>query len=117
MGMAGGAALGTPLLNAGKAIAGEPLAQAVAAGAEAPPANPAGLTRWARSAAKKREQTRGVVWTTHEPIDFLLRRGDHDADLQEHYATMLSEENIQRMADAGVKPVRPFFYKIGRETC
>ena len=96
MGMAGGAALGTPLLSAGRAIAGEPMAQAVAAGAAETPANSAGSTRWARSAAKKREQTRGVVWTTHEPIDFLLRRGDHDDDLQEHYATMLSEDNIQR---------------------
>ncbi len=111
MGMAGGAALGTPLLNAGSAIAREPLAQAVAAGAAETPASPAGSTRWARSAAKKREQTHGVVWTTHEPIDFLLRRGDRDDDLQEHYATMLSEENIQRMADAGVKWGRLFFYK------
>ena len=68
-------------------------------------------TRWALSAQRKREQTRGVVWTTHEPIDFLLRRGDHEADIEEHYATMLSPANIQKMADAGVKWGRLFFYK------
>ena len=111
MGAAGGVALGAPLLSAGRSMAGEPLAQAIADGAAETPATPAGLTRWAKSAAKKRELTRGVVWTTHEPIDFLLRRGDHDDNLQEQYATMLSEANIQRMADAGVKWGRLFFYK------
>jgi hypothetical protein len=108
MGIAGGAALGAPWMGAAQVAASEPAAEESAA----PAASSAGeLTRWARSAQKKREQTRGVVWTTHEPIDFLLRRGEHEADIEEHYATMLSPANIQKMADAGVKWGRLFFYK------
>ena len=103
MGAAGGAVLGSPWLGAGEAFAAEPMAQAVSEAMS--------QTRWAVSAQKKREQTRGVVWTTHEPIDFLLRRGYHEADIEEHYATMLSPANIQKMADAGVKWGRLFFYK------
>jgi hypothetical protein len=104
MGAASGAALGVPWTGLGEALAGVPgQAGAVAASG--------GQTRWERSALRKREQTRGVVWTTHEPIDFLLRRGEHEADIEEHYATMLSPGNIQRMADAGVKWGRLFFYK------
>ena len=102
VGLAGGAALGGPWLKAGEA-----LGQALAAGAD----TAAGQTRWERSAQRKREATRGVVWTTHEPIDFLLRRGEHEAEIEEHYATMLSPANIQKMADAGVKWGRLFFYK------
>jgi len=108
MGVTGGAALGAPWLGAAQVAAGGPLSEDNVA----PAANgAAGLTRWARSAQKKREQTKGVVWTTHEPIDFLLRRGEHEADIEEHYVTMLSPANIQRMADAGVKWGRLFFYK------
>jgi hypothetical protein len=98
MGAAGGAAVGSPWMNWAQEVAAAPVQME-------------GMTRWARSAQRKREQTRGVVWTTHEPIDFLLRRGDHEAEIEEHYATMLSPENIQRMADAGVKWGRLFFYK------
>jgi len=110
MGLAGGAALGAPWLSAGEAFAEEPstLTFGMDAGAAAGPAD---QTRWELSAQRKREQTKGVVWTTHEPIDFLLRRGDHPAGLAESYATMLSPANIQRMADAGVKWGRLFFYK------
>jgi len=106
MGLAGGAALGAPWLSAAEPLGQSPEASLV----KSQPAQ-AAPTRWALSAQKKREQTKGVVWTTHEPLNFLLRRGDHEADLQEHYATMLSAENIQRMADAGVKWGRLFFYK------
>jgi hypothetical protein len=110
MGLAGGAALGAGWLEAGKALAGEAPGQALATGVDAT-AGGAGQTRWARSAQRKREQTNGVVWTTHEPINFLLRRGEHEAELEEHYETMLRPENIQKMADAGVKWGRLFFYK------
>ena len=108
MGVAGGAALGSPWLRATEIAASAPAAQESAAPAVR---SPTGLTRWARSAQRKREQTQGVVWTTHEPIDFLLRRGEHEADIEEHYATMLSPANIQKMADAGVAWGRLFFYK------
>jgi hypothetical protein len=106
VGMAGGAALGPDWLG-GKAFAAEVLGQVPERAGVASTSQ----TRWERSAEKKLEQTRGVVWTTHEPIDFLLRRGDHEADLPEHYATMLSPDNIHRMADAGVTWGRLFFYK------
>jgi hypothetical protein len=107
MGAAGGAAFGAPWLSVAQSAAGAAAAQDGAGATTS--AN--GLTRWARIAQQKREQTKGVVWTTHEPIDFLLRRGDHEADIEEHYATMLSPANIQKMADAGVKWGRLFFYK------
>lgn len=68
-------------------------------------------TRWAQRAARKREQTSDVVWLTHEPIEFLLRRGDHDVDAPEHYQRMLSPDNLKRMAAAGVTYGRIFFYK------
>lgn len=103
MGVAGGAVLGSPWTSAAEAWAQE------RAGNVEPAAG--GKTRWELSAQRKREQTKGVVWTTHEPINFLLRRGDHEADLEQHYATMLSPDNLQRMADAGVRWGRLFFYK------
>jgi hypothetical protein len=68
-------------------------------------------TRWAKSARRKREMTRDVVWLTHEPIEFLLRRGDHSDNEAEHYQRMLDPENIKRMAAAGVTYGRIFFYK------
>jgi hypothetical protein len=69
------------------------------------------LTRWQTLAQKKRDLTRGITWLTHEPIEFLFRRGDHNTDEVAHYQRMLEPENIQRMADAGVKWGRVFFYK------
>ena len=68
-------------------------------------------TRWQRSAERKIEITLDVVWTTHEPLEFLLRRGDHYDDEAAHYARMYEPENFKRMADAGVRWGRLFFYK------
>lgn len=68
-------------------------------------------TRWVRSARRKREMTKDVVWLTHEPIEFLLRRGDHSDDEAAHYQRMLDPDNIKRMAAAGVTYGRIFFYK------
>lgn len=107
----GGAAAGSAWPGLGIAFGRTPLASTSSLVALDPPAASVASTRWERSAQKKREQTRGIVWTTHEPIDFLLRRGEHEADIEEHYATMLSPANIQRMADAGVRWGRLFFYK------
>jgi hypothetical protein len=110
-GMAVGAALGKPWNGIGVAFGDEPRAQESGSAAIDGAVRSEGQTRWTISAQKKREQTKGVVWTTHEPIDFLLRRGEHEADIEAHYTTMLSPDNIQRMADAGVKWGRLFFYK------
>lgn len=71
----------------------------------------AGETRWIQSARRKREMTENVTWLTHEPIEFLLRRGDHSDDLTAHYQRMLEPDNIKQMAAAGVTYGRIFFYK------
>ncbi len=68
-------------------------------------------TRWERSALEKKQLAREVVWTTHEPPEFLQRRGDHFDDEAAHYAQMYTAENLQRMADAGVRWGRLYFYK------
>jgi len=68
-------------------------------------------TRWERSAAQKNEQTRGITWLTHEPLDFLFRRGDHFDDESARYQRMIEPENLKRMAAAGVRFGRIYFYK------
>src|ERR1700679_2985638 len=71
----------------------------------------AGQTRWAVRAQQKRELAKDITWLTHEPIEFLLRRGDHSDREEEHYRRMLDPENIRRMAKAGVEYGRIFFYE------
>ena len=73
--------------------------------------SPTTLTRWERSANENRQLTENITWLTHEPLDFLLRRGDHFDDEAERYARMGNPENIQRMADAGVRYAMIYFYK------
>ncbi|HEX4343338.1 MAG TPA: beta-galactosidase, partial [Verrucomicrobiae bacterium] len=68
-------------------------------------------TRWQRSAEEKKRIAKDVVWTTHEPLEFLLRRGDHFADEADRYEHMYDPANLQRMADAGVRWGRLYFYK------
>ena len=68
-------------------------------------------TRWERSAEQKRALTKDVVWLTHEPLEFLLRRGDHFDDEPAHYARMYAPANLQRMVDAGDRYGRIYFYK------
>jgi Beta-galactosidase len=70
-----------------------------------------GQTRWQKSAQKKRELTRDVTWLTHEPLEFLMRRGDHFDDEADRYQRMLEPDNIKSMAAAGVRWGRIFFYK------
>jgi hypothetical protein len=103
MGAAGGASLGNRWFGASKAFALEPLGNSLA--------SETGQTRWERSAKKKLELTKDVTWLTHEPLDFLMRRGDHGNHEAEHYRRMLDPDNIKRMADAGVVYGRIFFYK------
>jgi len=55
--------------------------------------------------------TKVVTWLTHEPLIYLLRRGDHGDDEAARYQQMVEPENLRRMADAGVKFGRIFFYK------
>ena len=94
-GAAGGAALGWRFLDANAAFAA--------------PAST--TTRWQTRAATKRELAQGITWLTHEPIEFILRRGGNAVTEAEHYKKMCDPENIARMAKAGVKWGRIFFYK------
>ncbi len=71
----------------------------------------AGQTRWLIIAEKKRELTRDVTWLSHEPLVFLMRRGDHFDDEADRYQRMCDPENLKRMAAAGVRWGRLFFYK------
>jgi hypothetical protein len=73
--------------------------------------NSAPPTRWQIAAQKNHQFTTNIVWLTHEPIDFLFRRGDHFDDEPQQYAQMATPENIQRMADAGVRYAMIYFYK------
>lgn len=68
-------------------------------------------TKWARSAAKKRELTKDVSWPNHEPLNFLLRRGTHLEDQPAIYERQHDPENIRKMAEAGVRYGRLHFYK------
>jgi len=81
-------------------------APAAVADTNAPP-----KTQWERSARESKKLSDGVTWLTHEPLDFLLRRGDHFDDEPEHYAKMGDPANIKLMADAGVKYAMIHFYK------
>jgi hypothetical protein len=55
--------------------------------------------------------TKNIVWLTHEPLEFLERRGDHFDDEAAHYDRMYTPENLKRMAAAGVRYGRLYFYK------
>jgi hypothetical protein len=68
-------------------------------------------TRWAREAEENRKLSTNIVWLTHEPLNFLLRRGDHFDDEPQRYAEMGDPTNLQRMADAGVRYAMIYFYK------
>jgi Beta-galactosidase len=69
------------------------------------------LTQWERRARENRKLASDITWLTHEPLSFLLRRGDHFDDEPERYARLESPENIRRMANAGVRYAMIYFYK------
>lgn len=68
-------------------------------------------TRWERAAQENRKLTENITWLTHEPMAFLMRRGDHFDDEPERYERMGDPVNIKRMADAGVRYAMIYFYK------
>jgi hypothetical protein len=69
------------------------------------------LTRWERAARENRKLTENITWLTHEPMAFLMRRGDHFDDEPERYERMGDPANIKRMANAGVRYAMIYFYK------
>jgi hypothetical protein len=111
MGISGGSALGARWLGAERAFAADSTTGMLDAGQVVPAVEPAATTRWARAAAQKREMTSDVTWLTHEPLIYLLRRGDHSEDEPARYARMVEPENLKRMSEAGVRFGRIFFYK------
>ena len=73
-------------------------------------------TRWELRAEQKNKLNQGIAWLTHEPIDFLFRRGDHFDDEPDRYRKMCDPDNLKHMADAGIRYGRLYFYKgFGRE--
>jgi Beta-galactosidase len=111
MGLAGGTTLSARWLGAEKARAGVPLTESLEMAMADVSTDRTSRTRWASGAQRKIEQTKDVTWLTHEPLDFVLRRGDHFVDEPARYARMVDPDNIKRMADAGVIWGRIFFYK------
>jgi len=68
-------------------------------------------TRWELLAKQKNEANQGITWLTHEPLDFLMRRGDHFDDEADRYQKMCDPDNLKRMAAAGIRYGRIYFYK------
>lgn len=68
-------------------------------------------TRWEIRAQQKTELNQGITWLTHEPLGFLLRRGDHFDDEPAQYEKMTDPDNLKRMGAAGIRYGRLFFYK------
>ena len=87
------------------------LAQLSASAETATNSSPHTLTRWERAARENKQLTEHITWLTHEPLNFLLRRGEHFDDEPELYARMGDPANIKRMADAGVRYAMIYFYK------
>jgi hypothetical protein len=98
MGLAGGTTLSARWLGAEKARAGAPLTESFTTAIADVPAAQTGQTRWATSAQRKIQQTKDVTWLTHEPLDFVRRRGYHFVDEPPRYAQMIDPDNIKRMS-------------------
>ena len=77
--------------------------------AAASPPSPAPPSVWTSRAEQKRKLSKDVVWTSHEPIEFLLRRGEHFDNEPEIYERMYAPENLKRMAAAGDSLWPPLF--------
>jgi Beta-galactosidase len=108
MGMSGGTALGAQWFGMRDALGARPATE-LAGATQAAAAD--ATTRWAQVAAQHSEAAKDVTWLTHEPLIYLLRRGDHSDEEAARYDRMVEPENLKRMADAGVKWGRIFFYK------
>ena len=73
-------------------------------------------TCWEIRSQQRNELTQGVTWLSHEPLAFLLRRGDHFDDELDTYQKMCAPENLKQMAAAGIHFGRLYFYKgFGQE--
>src|SRR5579872_6833028 len=69
-------------------------------------------SRFERSARQKNEVAEKITWPTQEPMEFMLRRGNHGEDILETYNREYEPDNVQLMADAGVRCYKRLeFYK------
>jgi lysophospholipase L1-like esterase len=74
------------------------------------PAGPG--TRWEARAREHQAEVKDVIWTTHEPLSFLLRRGGGNPEnVAQEWESQHDPENIRRMAVAGVGYGWLHFYK------
>jgi len=116
LGISSSAALGAPWLGASRAAEndfapGMPLLGHANLGQASPGPETGASARWVKAAARKQEMTKDITWLTHEPLIYLLRRGDHSVDEAARYQRMVEPENLKRMAEADVRFGRIFFYK------
>lgn len=68
-------------------------------------------TRWEKSARARQTIAAQITWPDHEPLQFVLRRGDHEEDVVDRYRQMHDPANIRRMAELGTQIERLHFYK------
>ena len=52
------------------------------------------LTRWELAAREDRKLTENITWLTHEPIAFLMRRGDHFDDEPERTSAWVTRRTL-----------------------
>jgi len=76
-----------------------------------------GLTKFEKRALEKQQIAKNIVFFSHEPLMFGLRRGGVPENWPERYERQHSPENIRLMAKAGWRYGRLHFYKgFGLET-
>lgn len=69
------------------------------------------LSRFEKSSLAKQEEANKIIFLTHEPIHFNLRRGRGSEDMMERYLKQHERENLERMARLGSRYGRLHFYK------
>jgi len=69
------------------------------------------LSRFERSSLEKQEEAQKILFLTHEPMQFGLRRGHVSEDMPDRYLKQHEPENLQRMARLGSRYGRLHFYK------
>ena len=69
------------------------------------------MSRFERRSLEKREEAGKILWLTHEPVHFGLRRGRVSEDMPERYLKQHEPENLERMARLGSRYGRLHFYK------
>jgi hypothetical protein len=78
---------------------------------------PKAESRFERSARQKQAKAAKISWPNQEPPMFMLRRGNHSEDFIEINERQHDPDNIQLMAEVGVRSARLHFWKgLGLDT-